>query len=50
LHLRVDGGHITITNDRGVVLDDYTAEGHDLSSARIGIKTDSQFRVESDNH
>jgi tetratricopeptide (TPR) repeat protein len=49
LHVRVDGGHVTITNDRGVVLDDYTAQGRDFSSARIGIRTDSQFLVRSDN-
>jgi serine/threonine protein kinase len=49
VHVRVDGVHVTITNDRGVVLDDYTAQGHDFSRARIGIKTDSQFRVRSDN-
>jgi len=48
LHVRVEAGRITITNDRGVVLDDYTVEGHDLSRARIGIKTDSEFRVKSD--
>jgi hypothetical protein len=49
LHIRVEGGHVTITNDRGVVLDDYTAQGRDFSSARLGIKTDSQFLVRSDN-
>ena len=48
LHVRVEAGRITITNDRGVVLDDYTVEGHDLSRARIGIKTDSEFRVKGD--
>ena len=50
LHVRVDGGHVTITNDRGVVLDDYTVQGLDFSNARIGVKTDSQFRVGGANH
>jgi hypothetical protein len=49
VHVRADGVHVTITNDRGVILDDYMAQGHDFSRARIGIKTDSQFRVRSDN-
>jgi serine/threonine protein kinase len=49
VHVRVNGGHVTISNDRGVVLDDYTAQGRDFSSARIGIRTDSQFLVRSDN-
>ena len=49
VHIRVDGGHVTITNDRGVVLDDYTSPEHDFSNARVGIRTDSQFLVRSDN-
>ena len=48
VHVRIDGAHARITNDRGVVLDDYTVPFHDLSSGRFGIKTDSQFIVRID--
>jgi serine/threonine-protein kinase len=49
VHIRVDGAHVKITNDKGDVLDDYTASGHDFSNAKIGIKTDSQFIVRGNN-
>ena len=49
IHIRVDGPRVRISNDRGVVLDDYTVPFKDLSNGRIGIKTDSQFIVRSDN-
>jgi len=49
VHIRVDGARARISNDRGEVLDDYTVPFKDLSNGRIGIKTDSQFIVRSDN-
>jgi len=49
VHVRVDGPRVRISNDRGVVLDDYTVPFQDLSKGRIGIKTDSQFIVRSEN-
>jgi hypothetical protein len=49
VHIRIDGARARVSNDRGVVLDDYTVPFKDLSNGRIGIKTDSQFIVRSDN-
>jgi hypothetical protein len=48
VHVRVEGGHVRITNDKGIVLDDFTAPGQDFSNGRMGIRTDSQFIVRSD--
>jgi len=42
VHIQVDGSHVQISNDKGVVLDDYTAQ-HNFSGGRIGIRTESQF-------
>ena len=49
VHVRVEGTHIRITNDKGIVLDDFTAPGQDFTNGRIGIRTDSQFVVRTDN-
>ena len=49
VHLLVEGTHVRITNDKGIVLDDFAAPGQDFTNARIGIRTDSQFVVRSDN-
>ena len=45
VHIQVDGSRVQISNDKGVVLDDYTATQHNFSGGKIGIKTDSQFVV-----
>ena len=45
VHIQVDGSHVLITNDKGVVLDEYTAPRHNFSGGRIGIKTESRFVV-----
>jgi serine/threonine-protein kinase len=44
VHIQVDGSHLLISNDKGVVLDDYTGR-HTFSGGRIGIKTESHFVV-----
>jgi hypothetical protein len=49
LHIRVEGGQVRITNDRGTVLDEFTAPGQDFSSGRIAIRSDSLFVVRSNN-
>jgi serine/threonine-protein kinase len=49
IHLRVEGNHALVTNDKHEVLDDYTWNGHDFSNGRIGVRTDSQFLVRRDN-
>jgi len=49
VHIRVDAGQIRILNDKGDVLDDFTAPGQDFSSGRIAVRTDSLFVVRSDN-
>ncbi len=49
VHIRVEGGHVRIMNDKGVVLDDFTAPGQDFSTGRIAVRTDSLFLVRSDN-
>jgi serine/threonine protein kinase len=49
VHVRVEGARVRITNEQGESLDDYTASGHDFSNGKIGIKTDSQFIVRSNN-
>jgi hypothetical protein len=46
VHIQADGSHVVIRNDKGVVLDDYTAPPpHNFAGGRIGIKTGSQFVV-----
>jgi len=49
LHIRVDGGQVRITNDKGTVLDEFTAPGQDFSNGRIAIRSDSLFVVRSNN-
>jgi hypothetical protein len=49
LHIRVEGSKIRITNDKGVVLDDFTAPAQDFSGGRIGVRSDSLFLVRSNN-
>jgi hypothetical protein len=49
LHVRVDAGQVRITNDKGAVLDEFTAPAQDFSKGRIAIKSDSLFLVRSDN-
>lgn len=48
VHVNVDGDRVRITNDATAMLDEITAP-RDLSSGRIGIKTDSDFLVRSEN-
>jgi hypothetical protein len=45
VQIDVDGSHVQIRNDKGLVLDSYTAPQHNFSGGRIGIKTDSLFVV-----
>jgi hypothetical protein len=45
VHIDVDGSHVQIRNDKGLVLDSYTAPQHNFSGGRIGIKTESLFVV-----
>jgi len=45
IHIQVDGPHVRVSNDKGVVLDDYTAVLRNFSGNRIGIRTESQFVV-----
>ncbi len=47
VHIRVDGGQVRITNDKGAVLDEFTAPGQNFSNGRIAIKSDSLFVVRS---
>jgi len=49
VHIRVESGQIRILNDKGSVLDDFTAPGQDFSNGRIAVRTDSLFLVRSDN-
>jgi serine/threonine-protein kinase len=49
LHIRVEGGHVRVTNDRGAVLDDFTAPKQDFSNGRIAVRSDSHFLVRSNN-
>jgi serine/threonine-protein kinase len=44
VHIQADGSHLTVSNDKGVVLDDYTVPGN-FSAARLGIKSESEFVV-----
>ena len=45
LHIRVEGGHVRVFNDKETVLDDFTAPGQDFSNGQISIRTDSHFLV-----
>ena len=45
VHIDVDGSRVQIRNDKGLVLDSYTAPQHNFSGGRIGIKTESLFIV-----
>jgi hypothetical protein len=49
LHIRVDAGQVRITNDKAVVLDEFTAPGQDFSNGRIAIRSDSLFLVRTNN-
>jgi len=49
VHLRVEGAKVRVVNDKGVVLDEYTASGQDFSKGRIGIRANSLFIVRSEN-
>ena len=49
LHIRVEAGQVRITNDKGVVLDEFTAPGQDFSNGRIAIRSDSLFIVRANN-
>ncbi len=49
LHIRVEGGRIRIADDKGTVLDEFTAPSQDFSTGRIAIRSDSLFLVRSDN-
>jgi hypothetical protein len=49
LHVRVDGNRVRVANDKGVLLDDFTASGQDFANGTIAIKTDSHFMVKSEN-
>jgi hypothetical protein len=45
VQIDVDGSHVQIRNDKGLMLDSYTAPQHNFSGGRIGIKTESLFVV-----
>ena len=49
LHVRVEAGQVRITNDKGAVLDEFTAPGQNFSTGRIAIKSDSLFLVRTDS-
>ena len=49
LHISVDVAQVRITNDKGAVLDEFTAPGQDFSNGRIAIKSDALFVVRSNN-
>jgi serine/threonine protein kinase len=47
VHIRVDGSHIKVTDEKGEILDDYIPQEpvlHDLSSGRLGLKTTGEFK------
>jgi len=48
IHIQVDGGRVTVTNYKGTILDEYSAQGYDFSSGRISVRTDTEFLVRSD--
>jgi hypothetical protein len=45
VQIDVDGSHVQIRNDKGLVIDSYTAPQHNFSGGRIAIKTESHFVV-----
>jgi hypothetical protein len=49
IHIRVEVGQVRVTNDKGAVLDEFSAPGQDFSSGRIAVHSDSLFLVRSDN-
>ena len=49
LHIRLDAGQVRITNDKGAVLDEFSAPGQDFSNGRIAIRCDSLFLIRSDS-
>jgi hypothetical protein len=49
LHIRVDGAQVRIVNDKGAVLDEFSAPGQDFSNGRVAVRSDSLFLVRSDN-
>ena len=49
LHIWVDAAQVRILNDKGTILDEFTAPGQDFSSGRIAIKSDALFVVRSNN-
>ena len=49
LHVRVEGGQVRLTNDKGAVLDEFSAPGQDFSNGRIAVRSDSPFLVRRDN-
>jgi len=49
LHIRVEGGQVRITNDKGAVLDEFAVPGQDFSNGRIAVRSDSPFLVRSDS-
>jgi hypothetical protein len=49
LHIRVQGGQVRITNDKGAVLDEFAAPGQDFSNGRIAVRSESHFLVRSNN-
>jgi len=48
VHVRTEAGHISITNDKGQTLDDFTVPAQDFSKAKVGIRSDSLFLVRKD--
>jgi serine/threonine protein kinase len=48
VHVRAEGSRVRVVNDKGIVLDDFTASGQDFSKGRIGIRTNSHFIVRSE--
>ena len=49
VHVSIDGTRVRITNDKGEILDEFSALDQDFSKGRIGIRTESPFIVRSDN-
>jgi serine/threonine protein kinase len=49
VHVQTEAGHVRISNDKGVTLDDFTAPAQDFSRGKIGIRSDSLFLVRRDN-
>jgi hypothetical protein len=49
VHIRIEAGHVRITNDKGQTLDDFTTPAQDFSKGKIGIRSDSLFLVRKDN-